>query len=171
MIEEKEVKSININDISNKNSESNTKSTNNLSINENIDSLLSTKSSSSSENNNNNEGKVGLKSNQNNLNESLIDTNKYQDSPEALIMEEKYRWVIFSCFFFLKFSSAMHMFTISSIANNFKQAYNLSSFVVDSYALSYSVFIPMFFFASYIIDNKSMRLGVSSEKYKHNNFY
>lgn len=84
-----------------------------------------------------------------------------KDKDTIIIKEVGYRWVIVVTFFMLSFSNGMQWVTFSSIADNFKKVFNVSSDVVNLFSLSYMYCYPLVFpFAAYIIDNKTTRGGV-----------
>jgi FLVCR family feline leukemia virus subgroup C receptor-related protein len=61
----------------------------------------------------------------------------------------------------LSFSNGMQWVTFAPIASKFKKVYNLSTYHVDLFSLIYMMAYPFVNFpSSYIIDNKSMKLGV-----------
>jgi fucose permease len=75
--------------------------------------------------------------------------------------EIKYRYVILVCFCLLSFSNAMNWVTYSSIHHDFKTYFKLTNFQVHLYSILYMAIYPFVnFISSWIIDNKSMRIGV-----------
>jgi fucose permease len=55
----------------------------------------------------------------------------------------------------------MQWVTFAPIANKFKEIYELDTFDVDLFSMIYMIVYPFINFpSSYIIDNKSVRLGV-----------
>ncbi len=59
-------------------------------------------------------------------------------------------------------SNGMQWVTFSPIADKFQKVYGMSRFLVDLFSMSYMIAYPFINFpSSYIIDNKSMRAGVS----------
>lgn len=80
----------------------------------------------------------------------------------TIIGEVKYRWVIVICFFLLSLSNGLQWVCISSIAENFNKAYDVSHSYTNLFSSSYMIIFPFVFpLAAYIIDNKSCKLGVS----------
>ena len=68
-------------------------------------------------------------------------------------------------FCFLNFSNGMQWVTFSAIAENFGKYMEISDFKVDLFSLLYMIVYPFVNFpCSYIIDSKSMRLGVFLNK-------
>lgn len=97
-----------------------------------------------------------------NKNEITTNFKSFASHKSAIIKEVGYRWVIVASFFLLSFSNGMQWVTFSAIADNFKKVLNTSSEVVDIYSLSYMYCFPVMFpIAAYIIDNKTVRGGVS----------
>ena len=69
--------------------------------------------------------------------------------------------MIVALFCFLSFSNGMQWVTFAPIATRFKEVYKLSTFKVNLFSMIYMIVYPfMNFPASYLIDNKSIRLGV-----------
>jgi fucose permease len=65
-------------------------------------------------------------------------------------------------FCLLNFSNGMQWVTFAPIATKFKQIYKTDSFHVDSFSMIYMIVYPLVTFpSSYIIDNKSIRLGIT----------
>ena len=61
----------------------------------------------------------------------------------------------------MSFSNGMQWVTISPIAKSFKENYNLNTIQADMMSLIYMIVYPFVTpISSYVIDNKSMRLGV-----------
>jgi hypothetical protein len=55
----------------------------------------------------------------------------------------------------------MQWVTFSAIAKRFKEVHDLPTFAVDIFSMIYMIVYPFITFpSSYIIDNKSFRLGV-----------
>lgn len=110
--------------------------------------------------------------NKNSITESCIDkTNNYCINKHVVnnsivnnnihVKESAYRWVIFLSFFMLTFSNGLQWVTFSSIADDIKYYLNIKAYIVDLYSLSYLFcFTLVFPLAAYIIDNKSILIGV-----------
>jgi fucose permease len=55
----------------------------------------------------------------------------------------------------------MQWVTFSAVADRFKKVYGISTTAVDLFSMSYMIVYPFINFpSSYVIDNKSTRLGV-----------
>jgi hypothetical protein len=79
-----------------------------------------------------------------------------------LIGEKPYRFIIVILFFMINFCNGMQWVTFASIAKKFRIVYDLNQFQVDLFSLIYMILYPFFNFpASYLIDNKNLRLGVN----------
>lgn len=95
---------------------------------------------------------------------SFASNSKSSVAQSVFIGEVGYRWVIFTCFILLTFSNGMQWVTLTGIADGFIKVYDRPAEVVNLFSLSYMIFFPIVFpFAAYIIDNKSIKCGVSKE--------
>jgi fucose permease len=104
----------------------------------------------------------------------ILETNKDTTRPghnsngtnneyEPLIGETSYRFVIVVVYCLLSFANGMQWVTFSAIAKQFRDNYDLTQYQVDLFSTLYMIVYPFLSFpSSYIIDNKSIRLGVNT---------
>ena len=79
------------------------------------------------------------------------------------VKKNKFRFFIIAMYCMLSFSNGMQWVTFSPIADKFKVVYNLTTITLDLFSMSYMIISTFVNFpASYIIDNKSTRLGVNT---------
>lgn len=94
---------------------------------------------------------------------SRLSNNKPAHESESSIGEEPYRYIVVVVYFLLSFSNGLQWVCISAIADNFAKAFSLNSFEVELFSLLYMFIFPFAFpVAAYLIDEVSIRLGVSS---------
>ena len=98
-------------------------------------------------------------------------TNQYQNSKETPIQKKPLigkiltflilRFVILISFCLVNFCGGIFWVTISSVATSFQKNYNLNTFQTNFLTIMFMIVFPLIYpIASYILELKSMRLGV-----------
>jgi hypothetical protein len=73
----------------------------------------------------------------------------------------KISYVIIILYSFISFANGLQWVTFAPVANKLKQFYGINSFEIDLFSMIYMIIYPLANFpSSYIVDNKSAKLGV-----------